>query len=393
MKKIKPIFLVALCIMILTPFIQKTIGLKNQDNHLPLLENIDKEEKIDLSDKYIIGYCQSIEDTEATGIFYYTLKGLEKSGYIEMFDYNFMPYETKSKDLWEFACKNIKSENLIFLEDNYFDIDIEGTDRITKELIADKFDILLTYGTAAGQSLLSDFHNVDVINFASNDPVGAGFVKSKEYSGYENLWAQTDDTRYYRQLKMFYDVIKFKKLGVIRYTDSFRRVLTPEKDIEKLAKEENFEIEYYDFYKVDEIFLSGDIEGYYDEIQKAHEYLANNSDAFYMVVGGWKYSDLPVLLESFYENKIPVFSQFGSVEVENGALMSVGKTSFDEIGDYAASIMTRILAGEKPGNINQVYLEMQSIAYNVSVAEKIDFRPDMEFLIYCNEVYEKKVKP
>ena len=57
-----------------------------------------------------------------------------------------------------------------------------------------------------------------------------------------------------------------------------------------------------------------------------------------MIIGGWRYEDLPELLEPFYEKNIPVFSQFGSIEVENGALMSVGKKTFDELGKYVASV-------------------------------------------------------
>ena len=47
--------------------------------------------------------------------------------------------------------------------------------------------------------------------------------------------------------------------------------------------------------------------------------------------------------------------------------------------------------GEKLGKISQLYPEIQSMAYNAEVGDKINFEPDIEFLMYCNEIYGREV--
>jgi ABC-type uncharacterized transport system substrate-binding protein len=388
MKKNNVIIIFGLCILLITPLLSAIRTNIQKDGTRAISYDVDS---ISINQESVIGYCQTIEDLEATGILYYILKGLEKSGQLSDFDFEYIPYETKSKELWDYACDHIKSDKLIFLKENYFDLTLNDIEKVKEVLENKEVDLMITFGTAAGQELFSDFHDVPTINLGSNNPLEAGFVKSLEYSGYDHLWAHVDDTRYYRQLKMFYDAVKFKELGVIRYTDSFRKSFTPEKDIQRLAEEKGFEVLIYDFYNVDEMFANGDIDQYYEEIKKANDFLANECDGFYMILGGWSPKDLPVLLESFYENKLPVFSQFGSVEVKNGALMSIGKSTFDGIGDYSTDIIIRALNGEKLGEMNQVYTEIQSLAYNVTVGEEIGFKPSIEMLMYCNEIFKEQV--
>lgn len=390
MRKNKLIFLIGIFLLLAVPALQMLMGsaakASSEENASVEKENIASEGKI------VVGYCQAIEYAEAVESFYYTLKGLEATGEIGEIKFDYKPYKSTGKELWDYLCDNVESKRFIFSKKDFYDMDLGDTEKILKAVEDHDIDFLFSFGTAAGQLLFSDSYKVDIINLGTNDPLGAGIVKSAEFSGYENMWARVDESRNYRQLKMFRDAVGYKKLGAIRYVDSFRRIFTPEKDIERLSKEEGFEVEIYDYYNVDEIFSSSDLDRYYDGIIEAHKYLAEHCDAFYMVLGGWRYEDLPMLLEPFYEKNIPVFSQFGSIEVENGALMSVGKKSFDELGKYVASIVVRYADGEKLGNISQLYPEIQSMAYNAEIGEKINFEPDIEFLMYCNEIYGEGVQ-
>ena len=375
--------------MLLVPVVQGIFD----DSKEPLLSGDLKEvEEENLSyKKILVGYCQAIEYAEAVETFYYTLKALEEMGEIEGLDLDYKPYKTTGLELWNYVCDNVKSDRFIFSKEDFYDMDLGDLGKAKKAVENHKLDLFFTFGTAAGQEFFADFNKVNTINLGTNDPLGAGIVKNIKFSGIDNLWARVDDSRNYRQLKMFRDAVGYEKLGLLRYTDSFRRIFTPEKDIERLSEEEGFEVEIYDFYDVDNIFLSSDLDRYYEELITAHKYLADNCDAYYMSIGGWRYEDLPKLLEPFYEKNIPVFSQFGSIEVENGALMSVGKKSFDELGRAVASVVVRCANGEKLGEISQMYPEIQSMAYNVKVGDRINFEPDIEFLMYCNEIYGKEV--
>jgi ABC-type uncharacterized transport system substrate-binding protein len=389
MDKKKLIFIIGIILFITFPTFQMIFN-NSGEVLLSDAKKLDNKEYF-LNEKVVVGYCQAIEYAEAVETFYYTLKALDDMGAISGLNLNYKPYETTGKELWNYVCDNVESDMFLFSKEDFYDMDLGDLEKAKNAVENKNIDLFFTFGTAAGQEFFKDFNKINTINLGTNDPLEAGIIKNSEFSGVENLWARVDESRNYRQLKMFRDAVGYKKLGVIRYTDSFRRVFTPEKDIERLSKEEGFEVEIYDFYNVDEIFLSSDLNRYYDEIIKAHKYLANNCDAFYMIIGGWRYEDLSELLRPFYEENIPVFSQFGSIEVENGALMSVGKKTFDELGRYVASVVIRCANGEKLGEISQLYPEIQSMAYNAEVGDKINFEPDIEFLMYCNEIYGREV--
>lgn len=345
---------------------------------------------INLDTKIRIGYCQSTPDPEATGIMYYTLVDLEKQGVISgMEGYKYKPFIEDGNDLWTYVCTNVQSNYIEFVKDFFYDLEEDtNTQKILDRLINKDIDLMITYGTRAGNEFYNDKHDVNLINFGSNDPIKSGFIKSKEDSGRDNFWAHIDTQRYYNQIKMFYDAVKFKKLGVIQYTDSFRKNFTPTDEIEEISNKYGFEYKIYDFYNVDQIFEVGDKTRYYSEIKELHEQIARECDAFYMIIGGWSYDDLEFLLEPFIKNDIPIFSQFGSIEVKNGALMSVGKVDFTDIGTCLSDVIIRILNGEKPRNIPQEYAEKVGVAINMQTAKKIGYKPTVQFIINCDEIYK-----
>lgn len=201
----------------------------------------------------------------------------------------------------------------------------------------------------------------------------------------KEFWVLIDNNKHLKKLNIFYSLIDFKKLGVIRYPDSFRRSFTPEATLEAFGKDKGIEIVYYDIEGVDDLFNEGQFDLYYDQVRAAHKALSEECDAFYMIVGGWNPKDLLALLQPFYDKKIPVVSAVGHVDVVNGALLGVGKSDFEEIGDLTATNIIKILSGTQPNELMQIYDEKQAISYNVAIGKQIDFKPNINFILYCDE--------
>jgi len=276
--------------------------------------------------KIRVGYIESSSTPESTGILYASLKALGKNKVLSnMETYEYIPFKEDTKNLWKYVCDQGDSDYLTFEKDFFYNLEQTDEKVIQGRLEKGDIDLLITYGTRAGQAFFNNKHHVDTLNVGSNDPIAAGFMLDKHTAPYEHLWAFIDESVYRRQIDSFYKAVRFKKLGVVEYSDSFRSVFTPMKDLKEAAKKYGFELVVYPFLGVDKMFGEGDMDTYYQEVLKSNRYLAEHCDAVYQVIGGYEYTDLPMLLEPLLKAKVPVFSMFGSIEVQNGALIVLGK--------------------------------------------------------------------
>ncbi len=332
-----------------------------------------------------LGLVISVEDQEFTGTLHCMLEEMDNMALISDYHYAYEEGLSRSEDIWSYVCQNVKSEFMIFEEEDFCNLELEGEEALEKILSDTSIDLILSFGTKAGQLLINDSNKIDTLNILAEDAVGSGITDYKMYSGKENLWVLIDNNKHLKKLNIFYNLVEFKKLGVIRYADSFRRSFTPEATLTQFAKDKDIEVVYYDINHVDEMFSKGQIDLYYKRVREAHSSLAEECDAFYMIVGGWNPKDIRELLKPIYDKKIPVVSAVGNVDVTNGALLGVGKSDFEEVGDLTANNIAQILRGIRPNELIQVYDEKQAISYNVDIGKEINFAPDIKFLMYCDD--------
>jgi ABC-type uncharacterized transport system substrate-binding protein len=350
-----------------------------------LEESIVEIEANHYKDRQKLGLVISGEDQEFAGTFHYMLEELQDQELISGYQYSYHEGRATCKEIWQYASENVVSDYLHFDQDSFYDIELEGVDAFDSVLGDSNMDLLLTLGTKAGQLTINPSNKIDTFNILAEDAVQSGITDYKAYSDQENLWVLIDNNKHLKKLNIFHSLVGFEKLGVIRYPDSFRRSFTPEATLEKFAQDRGIEVIYYDIEHIDEMFAKGQIELYYEQVRQAHITLAQECDAFYMIVGGWNPKDILDLLQPFYDRNIPVVSAVGQVDVVNGALLGVGKSDFEEIGDLTANNIIKILKGTRPNELMQIYDEKQAISYNVNIGKAIDFTPDIEFLLYCDE--------
>lgn len=341
--------------------------------------------------KWRIGYCESEEFINYAGTFFTLLKGLEEIGWIS--DIENIPYkegQSDSRIMWEWLNKNDTGPYIEFVSDAHYSL--YSLDLATeKEIIGrlnkkEDIDLMIVMGSAAGQLLATNDHDTHTMVFSATNAVQSQIIKSEEDSGFDHIWAHMDADRFKRQISVLYDIFHFKKLGLVYEDSPVVRDYSAIDDIENIAKEKGFElVEYH----VKNPINQADESRYYKDLTLAYRKIAKEVDAMYITVAYIEPSKLDSLLEPFYTNKIPVFSQLGAEEVKYGALMSISLTDYKNLGRFGADQMTKVLSGAKPRDLNQVFRSAPQIVVNIEVANKIGYKMPFETLLISDKVYKK----
>ncbi len=319
--------------------------------------------------------------------------GLSELGWVEI---KKIPSHVDKKDtsrLWAWVASNIKSEYIDFVPDAYWsckwdkklqkEIKVNVLNRLNRKK---DIDLMLAMGDWGGQILANNDHSVPTIVIATSNPVRSGIIKSYNDSGYNHITARVDPTRYERQLRIFYDVIKFKRLGLVyELNTSAGESNGAIEDVEKVAKDKGFEIIacHAPFSNVSE-------EEARAAVMKCHKELALDIDAFYITAHrGVTPGSLPKLLIPFYAHKVPTFSQAGSHEVNAGVLISLARSGNRYAGRFYAENIVKIFKGTKPRSLRQVFKDPSIIAINLETAQNIGYDPPIAILGAADEIYGK----
>lgn len=325
-----------------------------------------------------------------------TVKGLANIGWIRALD---LP-ENKDQDtymLWNWLSQHINSNYVDFVNDAYYTANWDSETRAKiKRVLIDRLntkkdiDLVIAMGTWAGKDLANDEHKTPTMVMSSTDPLRAGIVKSNEDSGYDHVFARVAPRRYERQVRIFHDVIRFKKLGIAYENSNLGKTYAAIDLIEAVAKEKQFE--------VIRCFTKDDIpdqEQAGASVIKCFEELAPQVDALYIVIqNGVNDKTLPKLVSIANKYRVPTFSQQGSEEVSKGVLMSISREGgFGPVGRFLAISMAKIFNGAKPRQINQVFEEGPTIAINLKTAEIIGLYLSADILAAADEIYREIANP
>ena len=345
--------------------------------------------------KWRIGYYEGGEYIDYQKIFSETIKGLMALGWIKK---EALPPQSgeQTKELWNWLATQAQSKYIEFVKDAHYSANWDDKLRkktavqVIKRLNTKKdIDLMIAMGTWAGQDLANDKHSTNTEVVSASDPIASGIIKSVEDSGYDHVHAQTDPFRYERQVSVFHDLVKFKKMGICYEDTEAGRSYAAVDKVEKIAKEKGFEI-VRAFTKSD----VADTKLAEESVKAAFKELAGKSDAIYVTVqGGVNYRSIPELVEITNSNKVPTFSQSGSEEVKFGFLASLSQAGFKYIGEFHAEITAKILNGAKPRELDQLFEEPPKIALNLKTAELIGFDPPVDIMLAADEIYKEIETP
>ena len=152
--------------------------------------------------------------------------GLEERGLIENGHVPLPKDSEEARGMWEWLHQHAGGKHLVFLADGFYSAgwDSRQREKVRQDVlrrIREKKDVdmVLAFGTWAGQDLAAQDLPVPVIVSSVTDAVDAGIIPSVEDSGRDNLVAPIEPDRFKRQVLLFHDIFAFKKLG-IAYEDT-----------------------------------------------------------------------------------------------------------------------------------------------------------------------------
>ena len=346
--------------------------------------------------KWRIGYYQGGPSGNYYPYLVATVKGLMDLGWIEVMD---LP-GGKSEDtqsLWNILAQHIDSDYIEFIPDGYYTANWDSeTRKVLRSTILDRLnkqkdiDLMIAMGTWAGKDLATNEHHVPTMVISSTDPLRAGIIASNEDSGFDHVHARVDPRRHERQIRIFHNIIGFRKLGVAYEDTVLGRSYAAIDLLEKVAAEKGFEI--VRCFTEDDI-PDRKIAG--DSVIKCFEELAPQVDAAYVVVqSGVNADTIPTLVAITNKHRVPTFSQQGSDEVRYGFLLSIAREGgFAPVGRFLAVTMAKILNGAKPRQLKQVFEEGPDIAINLKTAEMIGLYLHADVLAAADEIYREIETP
>ncbi|MCP5150207.1 MAG: ABC transporter substrate-binding protein [Ectothiorhodospiraceae bacterium] len=324
-----------------------------------------------------------------------TVRGLMELGWVE---HKPLP-ESREKDtraLWRWVGHSVRSDFVEFPDDAYYSANwdngqrerlrVEVVERLAKR---NDVDVIIAMGTWAGKDLANDRHSVPTIVMSTSDPIGSGIIKSVESSGFDHVHARVDPRRYERQVRVFHDLIGFKKLGVMYEDTIYGRTYAAIDLVERVAEERNFEVvRCYTRSDIADQRVAG------ESVLRCFEELARNADAIYVTQqGGVNPETIPQLVGMANEHRVPTFSQLGSKEVQYGFLLSLSRPSFRPVGLFLAATMAKVMNGARPSQLTQLFEEAPNIAINLKTAELVGLYLYADILAAADEIYREIDQP
>jgi len=342
--------------------------------------------------KWRIAYYEGGSFTDYQQVFTETVHGLMKLGWIEVAELPKQEGE-ENKVLWEWLATKAKSKYLEFPRDAFYSAGwvnktrLQIVDQLMKRLNEVKdIDLLIAVGTMAGQDFSNNKHKIPTLVLTASDPISAGIIKSVEDSGFEHVHATIDPKRYERQIRIFHEIIGFKKLGIM-FEDSVNgRAFSAIEIVEKVAKERGFEI--VKCFCLDESVDSQQTRE--ESVIKCISELMGKVDAIYVTQqSGVNSNTIQEIVKLANKNRVPTFSQAGSAEVKSGLLLSLSQAGFRYVGEFEAQVIAKVFNGAKPNQLAQLFEEPPKIAINLKTAEIIGFNPPILLLGATDEIFNE----
>jgi ABC-type uncharacterized transport system substrate-binding protein len=320
------------------------------------------------------------------------IKGLEEKGLIENGN---IPVSVSNEGLaamWEWARKNAGGDRIVFVQDAFYTPNWNQKQRpLVKQKLLERIrkqgdiDLILACGTWVGQDFSTDEVHLPVVVISVSNPVEAGIIASVEDSGRDNLFASVEPRRYERQIRLFHDIFRFRKMGIAYDAGSDDHGTIALAEIEKTARDLRVELaRCTGNFEMEDTSLAA------DNLRACHENLVKQGvDAVYVTYSpAMLDARIPEVLSPLIKARVPTFSQMGSAEVARGVLLSISQANMQDEGRFNAEALAEIINGKRPRDQPQRFESTFSLAVNLRTAALIGWNMPLEILAAMDEFYQ-----
>ncbi|MDP2522736.1 ABC transporter substrate binding protein [Neptunomonas phycophila] len=297
----------------------------------------------------------------------------------------------EAKLLWQWLSENTDSDQIEFVADAFYSSGWSQEQRVNQRQIflnrlnmKSDIDLVFALGSWAGLDLANEEHSTSVMVMSSSDPISAGIIEQQDDSGLDHVHVFINPERYLNQIRIFHNLIGFKRLGIAYENTKVGRSYAAVDTIYSIAKDKGF--------TVIPCYTKSDIpseEVASESIVSCFEYLADKVDSFYVTEqGGLDLKTHEKIIAIANKYKIPAFSQYGQDEVKFGYMLSASRSyGLIKEGRFLANVAIEILKGKKPREINQVFNDHPDIYLNMKTAELIGFHLNAYLLAAADKLY------
>ncbi len=362
----------------------KTTSIKNGNLSISPSKKSDNQ-------RWRIGYFFSDDYADYPKTLLAIAYGLQQIGWLGLPK---IPDGLTGKQLWKLLSEGTESQYIEFVSDALWQSDSfesKNNPNIKQAMLKQiknrmDVDLIIAMGTWAGQDMVNIGTPIPTIVTSTSDPVTAQIIKSPEDSGIDNLHARVHPERYQQQVRLFHEIASFKRLGLVYENSAEGRTYSAIAAVEQVADERGFEI-------IGCNALSHSIpqEEAVQNVLKCYQEISSKVDAAYVTVHrGITFDSVKQIAKILLDARIPSFSMLGSEEVKQGILMSMAQADYSYIGLFYAETIARILNGEKPRKLKQIWADPAKIVLNLKTSRLIGFDPPVDILLAADDVYDEK---
>jgi outer membrane protein len=240
--------------------------------------------------------------------------------------------------------------------------DREQCRRMARELTNLKeLDLVVTLGPWVVEDLLEAGFTKPIIAMDRFDPVAEGLVDSTGQPIADNLTVRLRPNKFEEDLKVFNQLRKIKKLGVLFFPSNHEQEKVMAR-FRQIGEQLGFEV------VTAEGFNNVGTYAFFKAYQLVKD---QNVDALYISpLWGFDLVKINWFFRETLRDRIPVFTSEGPQMVQRGALASNDPFDIAGVARYQAYKVLRILQGTVPADLPVSFFEMTGLVLNEAVAER-----------------------
>jgi putative ABC transport system substrate-binding protein len=231
--------------------------------------------------------------------------------------------------------------------------------QIARQFVGENPDVIVSITTPASQAVAAATKDIPIVFTTVTDPLRAKIITSFKHPG-GNVTGVSDLVPTEQQIDVVKEIVpKLLTLGLL-YDPSLDNSRSTVDSIKELAKTKGF--------KTIESTAMG-----LNNVAAAAQNLVGKVDVIFVPNDTTVYAAFEAVVKVAQDTRTPLFTAERR-SVERGAIATVG-FDFGEMGKLTAGYVERVLKGEKPGDIDAMYMKDDpkslSLYVNKASAEKM----------------------